>query len=94
MLYQNLILLPLQQMAENNFSKIVLQKGNKTTSAGLLYSNACMLATGLSERGLKEDDVVLLALPAEEEFLIIFYALLILRAKIAIIDNEMGSDLY
>ncbi len=94
MLHHNLILTPLQNLAAENFSQIVLQKGKKTTSAGFLYSKSIALAHGLSQKGVRQGDVVLLALPPDEEFLIIFYALLILRAKIAIIDNEMGSDLY
>lgn len=94
MLYNNNILTPLEDLAKYHSDKIVLQKNNKKTSAGYLYNTSLKIAYNLSNQGLKEGDVVLLAMLPDEEFLIVFYALLILRVKIAIIDNEMGKDNY
>lgn len=94
MLYNNIILAPLQNLAKYNPGKTVLQKNNKKTSAGYLYNTSLTTASNLSNQGLKAGDVVLIAMPPNEEFIILFYALLILRAKIAIIDNEMGKDNY
>ena len=94
MLYNNVIITPLQNLAKHNPDYIVLQNNKKTTGAGFLYNKSLITASNLYEKGLRESDVVLIAMLPDEEFLIVFYALLILRVKIAIIDNEMGRDNY
>lgn len=94
MLYNNVLLSPLQKLAKYKPEQIILQNKNKNTNAGNLYEKSLLAASGLTNKGLKPGEVVLLAMLPGEEFLIVFYALLILRVKIAIIDNEMGKDYY
>ena len=94
MLYNNVLLEPLKKLADNYPEKTVLETGNTALTAKKLFDNSKVLAFNLSKKGLKEGDVVLLAIFPGEEFLIVFYALLMLRARIAIIDNEMGEANY
>lgn len=94
MLFENILIEPLKEAALNSPDRIVLEFGRKSLCAFKLYNNSKTLAFNLSEAGLKEGELVLLAVFPDQEFLTIFYALLMLRCKIAIIDNEMGEDNY
>ena len=41
-------------------------------------------------KGFRVNDIVLITLPPGEEFLVIIYAIAMLRGRVAIIDPEMG----
>jgi len=94
MLYNNILLKPLQSLVNADPNKILLKHNGRYTAAGSLLQKSKTLASNFSEKGLRQQQIVLLAMFPGEEFLTIFYALLMLRVKIAIIDNEMGKDLY
>jgi acyl-coenzyme A synthetase/AMP-(fatty) acid ligase len=68
---------------------LVHPDGRKLTCADVL-SKSKRLAASLYQRGFCENDVVVLTLPAGEYFLYIMYAMLMLRAKVVLIDPEMG----
>ena len=94
MLYNNLLLKPLQNLVETSPNSILLQYKNIYTSSNSLLQKSKNLGSTFYNKGVREGDIVLLALLPGEEFLTIFYALLMIRVKIAIIDNEMGKDIY
>ncbi len=52
------------------------------------------MAQQLAHHGLQKDDMVILAVAPGAEFLTIMYATVMLRVKVAIIDPEIGRDLY
>lgn len=94
MLYNNVLLEPLLNLKNSNSQFVVLEKSLDELTAGMLFDKSKDLAYTLSEMNFRKGDVALLAIMPGKEFLIIFYALIMLRAKIAIIDNEMGKDNY
>ena len=94
MLYNNVLLEPLLNLKNSNSQFVVLEKNFKKLTAGELFDKSKNLAATLSKMNFKKGDVALLAIMPGKEFLIIFYSLIMLRAKIAIIDNEMGKDNY
>lgn len=93
-MHNNTLLQPLIDLANTNPQIVVLQKHNKKITAGELLKNSKALAGNLHEKKFKQGDVALLAVIPGQDFLIIFYALIILKARIAIIDNEMGKENY
>jgi acyl-CoA synthetase (AMP-forming)/AMP-acid ligase II len=74
--------------------KIVLSSGKTTLSAAQLLEGSRSIAAGLLELGFREGDTVAMAVPPGKEFMEVFYALLMLRGRIALIDPEMGRDNY
>jgi len=69
--------------------KALLRKGRDLSIAGL-FQKSRQLAAGLSHLGFKTHDIVLVTLPPGEAFLVVIYAVAMLRGKVAIIDPEMG----
>jgi len=93
-LYSGLLVTPLVELVTNEPNKIVfITKNEKTTSSNLL-NNSQLIALNLLKQNFKENDIVVMAIEPGKHFIEIIYALLMLRAKIAIIDPEMGSDNY
>ncbi len=76
------------------FEKIVCENEGKTLSAGKLRQDSIALALWLSNKGVKRGDHVLMAAEGGIQFLILFYALIHIRAKIALVDPHMGRQLY
>lgn len=94
MLYHNKILDALLELAQKHPSFVILDAGNSSVTASALLFRSRTLATALTRKNFKEGDIALLAIRPGINFLEVFYALLMLRAKIAIIDPEMGRDNY
>lgn len=94
MLYNNKILNALVEIAEKDASFIILDTGKKSISAGELFLKSKKVASSLLTRNFMTGDIALLAIKPGINFLVVFYALLMLRARIAIIDPEMGRDNY
>jgi acyl-CoA synthetase (AMP-forming)/AMP-acid ligase II len=88
MVYHCSLLDPLLKSAADT-SVLIKPNGNKLTSGEVLLKSK-ILASNLYQQGFRENDVVVLILPAGESFLFIMYALIMLRGKVAIIDPEMG----
>jgi acyl-CoA synthetase (AMP-forming)/AMP-acid ligase II len=68
----------------------ILRKGAGLTIRDL-FQKSKQLAIGLHKHGFSENDVVLITLPPGEEFLIVIYAIAMLRGKAALVDPEMGK---
>lgn len=94
MLYHNKILNALVKLSHKDPSFVILDTGRLSISASALLSKSNILASALVRKNFKEGDIALLAIRPGINFLVVFYALLMLRAKIAIIDPEMGRDNY
>ena len=94
MLYHNKILEPLVDLSKNDPSFVVFSTGKSSISAKALLTKSNILATALLKNSFKEGDVALLVIKPGIDFLVVFYSLMMLRAKIAIIDPEMGRDNY
>lgn len=87
MYYHHALLDPLLERPEATV--FIRADGSKLKGEQVLASSKT-LAHHLYQQGFREHDVVVLTLPAGESFLYIMYAMIILRAKVAIIDPEMG----
>ncbi len=93
-LYNSLIVAPLKNLVDTFPNKIVLYHKNKSLTALELFTNSCTIAQNLLTINFKRNDIAVIAMQPGKDFLELMYALLILRAKIAIIDPEMGRDNY
>ena len=92
MLYHHSLLDPLIDLA--NKKTAILFTPEQTFTADALWEGAQTLATQLNRLGMQQDDRVVLALGAGPDFLRVMYACILLRVKVAIIDPEMGRELY
>lgn len=79
-----------------NFQKDtpILVKKNQSIFAEAVFNSSVALARNLYAQGMRKDDRVVIAAEPGVDFLRIIYATMLLRAKIAIIDPEMGRDNY
>ena len=68
--------------------------GGQKTTVQSVFEGACALAMNLQAQGFLPDDRVAIAAPPDADFIKIMYALIFLKAKVAIIDPEMGRDNY
>jgi acyl-CoA synthetase (AMP-forming)/AMP-acid ligase II len=91
MLYHSPFLRLLQELPAN-YQVCIHQ--NKSLTADELISKSRSLAVYLSKKGIKKGDHVLLACDGGIEFLILFMALIHLRAKTALVDPHMGNERY
>jgi acyl-CoA synthetase (AMP-forming)/AMP-acid ligase II len=74
--------------------KVIITEGSLKVTVGEIYTDAIKIALNLQARGFKENDRVAIAAPPNGEFVKIMYALIFLKATVAIIDPEMGRDNY
>ena len=93
-LYSGLLVAPLEELANNDPRKIVFIAKNKQLTASQLFNNCQLIACNLSRHNFKENETVVIAVVPGLEFIELIYALLTLRAKIAVIDPEMGRENY
>lgn len=93
-LYNGKLVAPLEELAKTDPSKIIFISSKKQLKAIELFNNAKTIASNLLQKNFKEGDTVVMAVEPGMEFLKLIYALLMLHAKIAIIDPEMGKDNY
>jgi acyl-CoA synthetase (AMP-forming)/AMP-acid ligase II len=63
-------------------------------TVGEIYNDAVKIALNLQQKGFKANARVAIAAPPNAEFVKIMYALIFLKATVAIIDPEMGRDNY
>jgi acyl-CoA synthetase (AMP-forming)/AMP-acid ligase II len=73
---------------------IVATHNSIQTTAASLKNASLGLAEHLSTKGLTKGDHVLMACAIGIEFLVIFFALIHLRVKVALVDPHMGRQLY
>ena len=83
------------QLNKNNPNTIIITdlNGNKV-KVSEIYNDALKIALNLQLNGFKPNDRVAIAAPPNAEFVKIMYALIFLKATVAIIDPEMGRDNY
>ncbi len=74
--------------------RIMITEGQKSVAVSEIYNDALKIAFHLQELGFETGDRVAIAAPPNGEFIKIFYALVFLKAVVAIIDPEMGRDNY
>lgn len=94
MLHPSPITTPLIQRASSNPGQTALWEGNKAIRLAKILEDAQILAVRLQKSGFHASDPVVLAVQPGAEFVKIVFALVFLRARIAIIDPEMGQDNY
>lgn len=94
MLYSGPLLQPLLKLVESDPGFVVLYGDEGELTADQLLRESMQAAASLREQGFKEDDIAVIAAQPGAEFLQVFYAILLLRGKIAIIDPEMGRENY
>jgi acyl-CoA synthetase (AMP-forming)/AMP-acid ligase II len=82
------------ELQKNEPDKIVLIRDNKSITAAELFKRSKNVALNLLAVDFSPEDIAVIAMQPGEEFLILMYALLLLKAKIAIIDPEMGRENY
>lgn len=93
-LHRGILIEPLERLVIADPHKTVFISKNRRLTAGELFENSKSIAVNLLKNGFRENDVVAIVVPPGFKFLEIFYALILLRAKIAIIDPEMGRENY
>jgi acyl-CoA synthetase (AMP-forming)/AMP-acid ligase II len=93
-LNRGVLIEPLESLVKNNPNKTVFISKSRSLTASELFRSSQSVAVNLLKNGFRENDVVAMVVAPGFEFLEIFYALLLLRAKIAIIDPEMGRENY
>lgn len=81
-------------ISKSNSDEIAIQHGNKNYTYRNIFNDSRKLATYLSTIGMKKGDTAIIATEPGYEFLLIFYATIILKIRIAIIDPHMGNKLY
>ena len=67
---------------------LIKRKGSLTIAD--LFQKSKQLTVGLNRKGFRANDIVLVTLPPGEAFLVVIYAVAMLRGRVAIIDPEMG----
>jgi acyl-CoA synthetase (AMP-forming)/AMP-acid ligase II len=90
-LNRGVLIEPLERLVKNNPNKTLFISKSRSLTASELFRSSQSVAVNLLKNGFRENDVVAMVVAPGFEFLEIFYALLLLRAKIAIIDPEMGK---
>ena len=82
------------QLNKNTPQKVIITEGSQKVTVGEIFNDAIKIALNLQANGFKTNDRVAIAAPPNGEFVKIMYALIFLKATIAIIDPEMGRDNY
>jgi acyl-CoA synthetase (AMP-forming)/AMP-acid ligase II len=93
-LYHSAIAEILIQLNKNSPKKVIITEGGQKVTVNEIYNDAINIALNLQLNGFKSNDRVVIAAPPNAEFLKIMYALIFLKATVAIIDPEMGRDNY
>ncbi|MEZ4772264.1 MAG: class I adenylate-forming enzyme family protein [Bacteroidia bacterium] len=91
MLFTDKLLTALQNLPPD---KPALVKNGHPVFPEEIFSSAHQLAIQLQKRGMVAGDKVVIASAPGQDFLIIIYALVMVRAVVAIIDPEMGRENY
>ncbi len=94
MLYLSPIIQTLIEAAKAEPQRPVLYTGKSSFTPRDILSAGKQLALQLSASGVKKNDMIVIAIPAGIDFIALMYATILLRAKVAIIDPEMGPQLY
>lgn len=94
MFYHSSLLEPLLSAAALSPQIPVLYTGKFSYTAIDLLKKSKQLAFQLYKEGMRKDNMIVIAIAPGVDFITIMYASIMIRAKVAIIDPEMGRDLY
>jgi acyl-CoA synthetase (AMP-forming)/AMP-acid ligase II len=94
MLYDSPLLTPLRTLASDYPDHPVLPSGQYDITARQLLDDSLHLARQLEIEGLKPGSKVVLILPPGPDFLRLIHALMPLRVSVALIDPDMGPELF
>jgi acyl-CoA synthetase (AMP-forming)/AMP-acid ligase II len=94
MYYHSEIIDALIHAADNDTGTPVLYRGKSSYTASYLLKASKHLAAQLKKSGMQKDDMVVIAIVPDASFIAIMYATILIRAKVALIDPEMGPELY
>ena len=94
MLFYSSLLKPLIANTKQSPNKTLFFCDNKKFTCNDIFSKSCDLAVNLLKKGIKENDFIVIAIQPGIDFVCIIYAMILLRCRVAIIDPEMGPQLY
>lgn len=85
----------LSKLIENQYNKdIILVTQKNQYSYQEVYDHSTKMHRYLRQIGVQERDTILIAFQPGIEFIALFYASIMIRAKLAIVDPHMGHDLF
>ncbi len=93
-LYRSAIADILIDLYQKTPKKVLITGGGASATVECVFEDAVALAQHLHAQGFETGDRVAIATPANADFVKIMYALIFLKATVAIIDPEMGRDNY
>ncbi len=88
MVYHCDLLRPLIDVSPHQ--RVLIHPDGKELTSGKLFHQSRVVAYNLYQQGFRENDMAVITAPGGESFLIIVYALILLRGRVALIDPEMG----
>ena len=91
MLYSNPFI---EFLEKKDPDSIALFQGKENINTGTLLADSKHLAFQLSQKGMKENDRIILVAQPGIDFLKIIFATMLLKTQVAIIDPEMGRENY
>ncbi len=94
MLYDSPLLAPLRTLATDRPDQPILLGYQSEITVRRLLDDSLHLARKLEAEGLRQGSVVMLIVPPGPDFLRLIYALMPLRVTVAIIDPDMGPELF
>lgn len=81
-------------IVKSTSKEIAITNGSKSYTYTEIYEDSRKLASYLTTLGMKEGDTALIATTSSYELLLIFYASIILKVKIGIVDPAIEADVY
>jgi len=81
-------------IVKSNSKEIAITHGSKSYTYSGIYEDSRRLASYLSTLGMKEGETALIATPSSYELLLIFYASIILKIRIGIVDPTIETEIY
>jgi acyl-CoA synthetase (AMP-forming)/AMP-acid ligase II len=94
MLYDSPLLIPLRTLAQERPDHPVLLGDQSGMTARQLLEDSQHLASLLEAEGLRPDSKVVVIVPPGADFLRLIHALMMLRVTVALIDPDMGPELF
>ncbi len=82
------------QLCAQPAEKIFFFDGKRPVTCGQMRKQALYLAAALQAEGMQAGDRAVIAANPDRRFMVFFYAAMLLRAQISVIDPEMGRDHY
>ena len=81
-------------IVKSSSKEIAITHGSKSYTYTEIYEDSRRLASYLATLGMKEGDTALIATPSNYELLLIFYASIMLKVQIGIMDPSIKTEIY